>query len=227
MFRSDSTKETLSKSALIEKLPYWATPQAKVPVIAAAATFFNGVYMMTNHYHFFQPRLLDMYWIDHATPLVIESVWVYLSAYLMIILAYIWIEDEVNLNRMLYGFLSTTVICGAIFWAWPTTYPRMNFPINATPTTWSEYAFGMFRTIDTPANCLPSMHVAGSYLAAFAFIHEQRRKFPWMFLWATAIWISTLTTKQHYWIDGLAGLTVAFLVQRFFTKQIPGLSKKA
>jgi membrane-associated phospholipid phosphatase len=54
--------------------------------------------------------------------------------------------------------------------------------------------------------------VAASYLAAFAVFSYDRRHSPWLLVWATAIFASTLTTKQHYLVDGLAGLALAAMV---------------
>ncbi|MCM2322222.1 MAG: phosphatase PAP2 family protein, partial [Oligoflexia bacterium] len=45
---------------------------------------------------------------------------------------------------------------------------------------------------------------------------EQRKKFPFFFLWATSIAVTTLTTKQHYIIDVVTGFLMSVIVYWFF-----------
>ncbi len=56
---------------------------------------------------------------------------------------------------------------------------------------------------------MPSMHVASSYLAALSLWRGRRTLFAVWLSWATAIAVSTLTAKQHYAIDVLAGAVLA------------------
>jgi membrane-associated phospholipid phosphatase len=53
------------------------------------------------------------------------------------------------------------------------------------------------------------LHVSSCYLSSFVFLDEQRKKFPFFFAWATLVGVSTLTTKQHYIIDVVAGFALA------------------
>ncbi|MBI4042683.1 MAG: phosphatase PAP2 family protein, partial [Deltaproteobacteria bacterium] len=67
-----------------------------------------------------------------------------------------------------------------------------------------------------PTNCCPSLHVATVYICCLPYLYEQKGKFICLFLWASAIAISTLTTKQHYFIDIVAGLGMAVLMHFIF-----------
>src|SRR5260370_25745185 len=84
-----------------------------------------------------------------------------------------------------------------------------------------------FRAVDTPASCLPSLHVAASYLAAFA-CWSQARRWRWMLLgWATGGAVATLTLKQHYFVDLLAGLALAGPLWLLFFRVLPRLPRDA
>jgi membrane-associated phospholipid phosphatase len=75
---------------------------------------------------------------------------------------------------------------------------------------------------DTAKDCFPSQHVAVAFLTAF---HVQRLSRSWgppFFLLAIAIAISTLTTKQHYLWDVIAGTLMAGAAYRLSVKQGPG-----
>lgn len=63
---------------------------------------------------------------------------------------------------------------------------------------------------DKPGNTFPSLHVATTVLGALRLRH--RRGGALWLLWAALISVSTLTVKQHFLVDVLGGLAVAFAV---------------
>jgi membrane-associated phospholipid phosphatase len=60
------------------------------------------------------------------------------------------------------------------------------------------------------------MHVASSYLAALSLSTRSRWLFGAWLVWATVIAISTVTAKQHYVVDVVAGLALAFVFWALF-----------
>ncbi|WNG57717.1 phosphatase PAP2 family protein [Archangium gephyra] len=68
--------------------------------------------------------------------------------------------------------------------------------------------------VRSPASCLPNLHVAAAFVSAFAVVGERRA--PLLVAWAALIWGSTLTTRQHYVVDGVAGLLLALAVWALF-----------
>ncbi len=182
-------------------------------VLTALATF---LYLTTNHYHLFEPRLLPMGRIDEWVPFIPQTLWIYLSEYFLFFSVYLMCKDLENLNRYAYAFLTQQTISVIIFVLWPTTFPRDAFPL---PTDIDPLTYAMFtnlRETDNPASCAPSLHVSSVYLSSYMFLNEQRKKFPFFFLWASLIAVSTLTTKQHYLIDVITGFLMSVIIYWIF-----------
>jgi membrane-associated phospholipid phosphatase len=80
--------------------------------------------------------------------------------------------------------------------------------------------------MDVPGNCFPSLHVSLAVLAAGLLMG---RGGSWRILapmWASAIVLAVVTTRQHRVIDVVGGLLVAacawYLGQRFATRLAGG-----
>jgi len=175
-----------------------------------------ALYLPANHFHFVEPIHLPLAPIDQLMPFLPYTVWIYLSEIPLFITAYVVCKSALNLNRYYYSFLFLQVVSVAIFWIWPTTYPRDQFPLPDTLDPVTHFLFSNLRLADTPANCAPSLHVSSVYLTAFVYLEEQRKKFPLFFGWATAVAISTLSTKQHYLVDVVSGIVLAGFCYIFF-----------
>jgi membrane-associated phospholipid phosphatase len=211
--------------------PSALTPSFALPLfIGKENKFFAGallfviastLYLTSNHLHFLPPQLLPMSWVDLATPFWPNTVWIYLSEYFYFIIIYALIQDGLNLNKYWWAFFGLQLVSVGIFLAWPTTYPRDQFPLPNDMNAITHYAFASLRETDTPANCCPSLHVSSVYLASFLFINEQRKRLPFFFIWGSLIALSTLTTKQHYLVDVVTGFMMAVLFYWLFYRRIP------
>lgn len=176
------------------------------------------LYLTSNHFHIFRPRLLPLSRIDVAVPFVPQTVWLYVSEYLYFAVIYRSYRDILNLNRFMYAFFSLLVGCVLVFWLWPTTISRDLFPSpeNLDPVT--RLVLTALRLVDTPTNCFPSFHVGSVYLSCFLLSNEGRRKFGFFLVWATAISLSTLTVKQHYFVDVVSGFGLAVILYCVFRR---------
>jgi membrane-associated phospholipid phosphatase len=179
------------------------------------------LYLSSNHIQFFQPVMLPMTRWDSAIPFVPWTVWIYSSEMFLFFTVYGFSRDLANANKYLYSFLALQIVSVTIFYLWPTTYPRDLFPLPPDLGPWTHHVFQNLRDVDAPSNCLPSLHVSSCYLSSFMYLDEQRGKFPVFFAWATAIAISTLTTKQHYIVDVVAGFASAVLMYVIFHRLMP------
>lgn len=208
--------QTQAVSTSTWSLPMFITRDNKNRAGIVLAIIATVLYMTSNHIHIFTPQLLPMSWFDNAVPFIPETVWIYTSEYYLFLTVYLLCKDMENLNRYAYAFLAQQTISVIIFWLWPTTYPRDLFPLPQDLDGLTYYVFSSLRMADNPASCAPSLHVSSVYLSSYMFLKEQRGKFPFFFFWATAIAITTLTTKQHYLIDVVTGFLMSVTIYWIF-----------
>ena len=197
-------------------LPVFLNRRNKYIAGAFAAIFSASIYLLSNHFPFFPPQLLPMSWFDRNIPFIPITVWIYISEYPLIIAAFIMCEDMVNTNKYLYSVLTLQVLSVLIFIVWPTTYPRESYPLPSFLDPLTHFIFNQLRGTDDPSNCAPSLHVSTVYLSSFLFLDEKSNRFPYFFAWATAVALSTLTTKQHYVIDVFTGFLMAVCMYWFY-----------
>jgi len=153
-----------------------------------------------------EPHLLEPSVVDRAVPFLPWTIAVYLSQFAFLFLA-LWLQTESrSLTRVFAALAIATVVSCAVFVVWPTTIPR---PLA------NNAAFDALWLFDVPRNCFPSLHVALAGIAAFFWPRAR-----WIaVIWAAAIAVSTLTTKQHYAIDVLGGVVVAIVAIAFARRE--------
>jgi membrane-associated phospholipid phosphatase len=179
---------------------------------------YNLLYILPNFHPIFHPMRLPLLGIDYAVPFIPWTVMIYLSEYVMVPLVVILHRDLESFQSQVRITFGVLILCGLFFMFWPTTYPRPVYPTQGSPFIlfWLNVVAGA----DTPNNCFPSMHVAMSAAATWSLRRRDWRLYLFFGLWAFAIFVSTLTTKQHYAVDILGGLgvlsTVAILEWGFF-----------
>lgn len=189
----------------------------KIKLVFIAILAFLFFYMLPNHISFFEAKELILFSFEHKIPLLTWTIWIYMSDYIYIVIAFLILKNTKNINRMFYSFIVFCFLSSIIFYLYPTTYPR---PLMVYENNLNGFLFSFLHSIDTPSNCMPSLHVGMSYLLSYAFLYEQKKLFILFFAWSTLISISTLTTKQHYFIDIIGGLVFSllslFIVNKFF-----------
>ena len=184
-------------------------------LIALGATAMNAVlYLVPNHLQLFPPRQLWWTAVDASVPFVPGTVWIYFSDYVLVAAAFMLQNSWPEVRRYVKTYLALLLVGAVIHLSWPTVFPREAFPLDGA--SFSARALATLRGVDAATSCLPSMHVAGSYLAAFSLWRHRPAVFGGFLAWATAIAVSTLTTKQHYLVDIFAGLLLAAAIALVF-----------
>lgn len=142
--------------------------------------------------------------VDVKTPFLPWTAWIYISVYIFPLSVGFIVNRDADVKPIVLAYVLMSTACALCFIFFPTSYPR---PLIQTGD--SALALRLVRFLDTPANCMPSQHVALGFLSAF-FVQRYYRK------WGNAallvgilIAFSTLTTKQHYLWDVIAGYFLA------------------
>jgi len=190
-----------------------ATPTYKLALSALYCVVYSALYLYPNYFPSAVPVRLPLLTIDTAIPLVPWSFIVYLSDYVLAAIALVTIRDVGRFNAFARHAFGTLIVCGFFFAFFPTTYPRPEYP--ETSNALVAVAMWMVRSADTPNNCFPSMHVATTCMAAWSLRHHGARVTLAVTLWAVLIMASTMTTKQHYFVDILGGFAVVVAVIYF------------
>jgi membrane-associated phospholipid phosphatase len=188
------------------KLPL-ISQEKKWFVAAAGYVVFCVLYLLTGNFHLRVPTMLTPSAIDEKTPFLAWTVWIYNSQFFFLAISIYLMREPLNLSRTLYAMALVSLFSFVTFTVFPTTLPRD----YATGTGITAKAFQSLYAIDSSSNCFPSLHVALAWLAALGVWQERRSLGMVICLWAVLITISTMTTKQHYFIDVIAGLFLAAL----------------
>jgi fatty acid desaturase/membrane-associated phospholipid phosphatase len=149
--------------------------------------------------------------LDGAVPFLPWTWLVYVSFYLLLPLAAWWAPPG-EYVKTLAAVLTANVVCWFGFVLFPAHYPRPS--LEGVEPQWLQQALASMWADDLPGNTFPSIHVATSMLVALR-LKQVRGGFGWV-LWAVAIAVSTLTVKQHFVVDVVAGLLLALAVNALF-----------
>jgi membrane-associated phospholipid phosphatase len=190
----------------------WPTRRRDLALTTLAALTFHALlYFLANHYPFGDVRQLELTALDLAMPFWPWTVFLYLSDYALIIVAFQGCRTRASADRFLVTELVVIGLATLVHWGFPVSFPRELYPLPDGLAAAPAEAMRLLRVFDAQTSCLPSLHVAGAVLGPLLIRREQPRAFPWLMSWAAVVCLSTLTTKQHYLFDVMAGIALASL----------------
>ena len=159
----------------------------------------------------FEPRELPLTWIDEQAPFIPWTAFIYVGVYPLLLFIPVLMNNAQMLCRMMVTALIMAVICFGIFIVFPTTYSIRPEVVSLKFGAFWSWAFGVMHSADSPNNCLPSLHVSTAIGMVLVFWRERPKLF-WFFVPVSiVVSLVTLTTKQHYFWDILAGAGVALV----------------
>lgn len=157
--------------------------------------------------------------LDRMIPVVPVWALIYGALYaFLIILPMLVVREPEHMRRAIHAYLSIWLAAYVVFILYPTGAPR---PPAIHGTGFASAGLRLLYDSDPPFNCFPSLHVAHSFVSAFALNRVQRRLGIVSFVTATLIALSTLFTKQHWVLDVVAGVLLATAAWAIFLRRAP------
>jgi membrane-associated phospholipid phosphatase len=168
----------------------------------------------------FKTRTLHVPAIDLDRALPVEPAWapIYLSLFLAALLPVFVLHQQDLIRRTVNAYLAAWLASFAVFFAYPTV---ATIPASVPGDGFLDWMLRTIYSSDVRYNCFPSLHVAQSFLAAFACWRVHRGVGGVAFVWATLVGISTLYTKQHYVLDVISGALLAAVMDWIFMRGYP------
>lgn len=180
---------------------WWAGAAA----IVVCAVLYSGASLLTRD----RAVLIPMFDWEAAIPFWPQTVWIYLVQYPLLLIAFSACRDPARCGRFLYAAVIVQALAAIIYLLYPIQIPRPALPLTGELDAITAALASAVRSVDAPVNCFPSLHVTSCLLCLWLIAH-QSTWFVWCFAIVSALCIaSTLTFKQHYFIDLPAGALLA------------------
>jgi len=156
--------------------------------------------------------------LDRMVPVQPEWSVVYGSLFLAAFLPVFVVHQQELVRRTILAYLTVWLFSYVCFLAYPTIGPRPAKVIGEGFFVWALHAI---YSSDVRYNCLPSLHVAQCFLAALTCYRVHRGVGAVAGVWAFLVGLSTLYTKQHYVLDVIAGILLAYVAYVVFLRSFP------
>jgi membrane-associated phospholipid phosphatase len=146
--------------------------------------------------------------LDRAIPLLPVTTWFYEPLYVGIfVIGVVGFRSRWLFNRALVCVVANALVGALGHSLIRAQYPR---PVLVPPYPDLSVAFLAFvHRIDPPGNVFPSLHVAHAFVLALLLRIDRPRLGMVALVMACLLGVSTLTTKQHFLADVVAGLVMA------------------
>jgi PAP2 superfamily len=146
--------------------------------------------------------------LDSRIPFIHWTIWIYLSDLLFFSFAALALTRK-EFIQILQIILIAYVISMIGFIFLPGDYPRIEVTTIASP--FYRWGYGVFHTVDLANNTFPSMHVGLTWIICISLARRFQRYKYIIFAYSILVTLSVLTTKQHFILDIVGGLTVVFI----------------
>jgi membrane-associated phospholipid phosphatase len=182
----------------------------KIALSSGLTISFCVIYLLLQRHPFFTVTEMKITWIDRNIPFVPGYVYLYESLWLLIPVAPWLMKSKDDLVRYCKSLVLISLAGFCIFFFYPTSSPRPKdlHDINVV--------YGALIRVENELNAFPSLHVALAFLSG-ASCHDIfcAGKWPkWLrcivWVWVMGVVASTLLTKQHVFIDAVAGGMLGF-----------------
>jgi membrane-associated phospholipid phosphatase len=152
---------------------------------------------------------------DSWFPFIYQSILVYSWVYFFLFLPVFVVRSYELFIQVAKAYLLIAAISIFLFIVFPIRIDRPRIPHQDEFLWWG---ISLNFLIDKPSNCFPSMHVSNAIIAGLSVVRFSPRVGVIALIGALMISVSTLTLKQHYIADVLAGGLIAHLADYLFIR---------
>jgi len=159
--------------------------------------------------------------LDRAIPFLPWTWWIYFPHYVFgLVVMSVAMRDVRLVFRVVLAVLMGQLVSSAMYFVVPSTFPRPVGVGDADAIT--AAAIQWFWGTDPANNTFPSTHVANACMAAFGAWASRQPVLRWYSaLVAVGVFVTVHTTKQHYWVDAVAGVGLAWAMFTLATRVWP------
>lgn len=180
-------------------------PQYHIQTGFSLALVFVLCYLVPNQIDWLPTTPVSLVFVDQFIRLRPEWIWFYLITYPYVVLIYFLILKGKNAKTFVNSFVLASLVGSMVFLFYPTIIIRDLYTINPDDNL-SSWMLHYFRMIDKPKNCIPSFHIALTFITcACLYMQDKTKGFVGIIL-GFLIAYSTMAVKQHYFLDVVSGL---------------------
>jgi membrane-associated phospholipid phosphatase len=189
-------------------LAHWLIKSTVTPLLMAA--FFVGYFLVLKN-PLFPVAVVPLTAVDRWIPFWPGALPLYFSLWIYVPLVPALLRERSELFTYGRAAVALALAGLGIFLVCPTA-------VQLTDIDWESHrAFAFLKTVDAAGNACPSLHVAFAVFSALWFQHVFQamgdrgifRMLNWA--WCAGIIYSTLATKQHVFLDVVAGAALGLL----------------
>jgi membrane-associated phospholipid phosphatase len=159
---------------------------------------------------------------DRAIPLLTWTTWFYQPLYVGIfVVGLIGFRSKFLYDRAIIGIWANVVVGALGHYFIRAEYPRPVLPIPYPDI--STWFLAQVHRIDPPGNVFPSLHVAHTFMITFLLSLDRPRLGRVALVMSILLALSTMTTKQHFVADVVAGLAMAFMARAWANREVARL----
>ena len=177
-------------------------------LLAGVYVFFTATYLSINYFSVGRTASTLFLPGEERLPFLPIFEYLYVLTYFLPALVIITVRDYASLRRLLRATGLTLLAAYTTYLLFPVYFERPHLEVSSLQTWLLSLEY-----LDKPYNHFPSLHVALSWLAVFASRVSRRFRVGLGAL-ATSISISTVFVKQHYIVDVLYGVALAWVAWR-------------
>jgi len=201
------------------EFPLFRKLDRSVTYILMMLTFIGLPYIILNSFahKLWKSPIQPILEIDQQIPFISVSILAYMTLYIYYPVFAILLSKEIFREKgsvIMNNFLLLTWFCFAFFFFFPTEITLRPANIEGP----FRFVYEFLHALDKNYNAFPSLHVAHSLfilLASIWLFSHGGNVSPPLLMMLTLLWIllfiSTLTTKQHYVFDAVSGAVIGYI----------------